>query len=299
MSDEGIDLTRLAKEASAVAAGEEATATPAGGETDGKPKGETTPSETPKGGGEEAELNLDPVNLQIAKRAGLDLETLRSIPGELADQTLSALKRSFDETSANYGRMGATQQRLRQLEARLAGEKEPQTKFGQEPEPEPQPQPADRTQDDKGQQPPRQPTEEELEPVITALDEYFDSLGESYQPMFGKGSWKKLDASSPELQRREQVVRRAHDMILLAQQGGQQLPFDEAMSRAVSWEFPELTEKARRDALLGNVKRRAGQIIARPSNRQGAAQDLSPEERATMAAREGLEGLGIDTGMLG
>jgi len=124
------------------------------------------------------------------------------------------------------------------------------------------------------------------------VDKYFDSLGDEYKDIFGKGPLRDLKPESPQYKARVGVVEEADVLAFAYRTAGRTLPNEpELLDRARRMLHAEKAEAKARREVSEKLRDRQGQFVARPTARAGGAADDLPkgEERARQKVAEFLE----------
>lgn len=274
--------------------------------------------------------SLDPVLAQTARRAHLPEGALERM-GDLAEPFLQQLKQMQDQTSALLGRMGQQATEDPQQPQRMGTEPNPQQaqqaadQLDQMRNALPEEvvkaldveldpalhgdelvQVVNALRDGYRQMlgqvgPMSQQAQAAAEQKLVQLaDEFFGQLREQYPEdgfaeQYGEKSLAELPPDSPQFEAQATVLRLADRIATSAQQVGVQMTPQEAMERAFSLMHKEHDRNAARKEVNDSLTRRRGQFIQRPTRRRTRREALSEEERATHAAAEAMEDLGLDT----
>ncbi len=116
--------------------------------------------------------------------------------------------------------------------------------------------------------------DQEREAVRIEAD--FDSgvtgLGEAYESLLGKGPTRQLDQGSAEFKKRSEIgvkMRVLHNGYQSA--GGRAPSMSELFNEAARIVLGNQSETIARETITGEIKKRKGQVISKPSARQGKA----------------------------
>jgi len=120
--------------------------------------------------------------------------------------------------------------------------------------------------------------------VEAATDRFFAELDGEIYPQFGAGPWAKLPEDSNEFGQRRELVTKAGEILRGYELvHGQAMDVAEALDQALSIVAPEARVAADRRKLSADLRRRARQRIARPTQRRTARAYESSEERTAEA----------------
>lgn len=119
--------------------------------------------------------------------------------------------------------------------------------------------------------------------ATAAAEQQFDgvvnALGDKYEPLFGKGTASALPRGGPQHGNRSRLWQAADRIARGYASSGQQMPaLNVLVDQALRVEFNDQQAELTRKQMEGQLRKRNGQFVARPSNRAPAKR--SPDDRA-------------------
>lgn len=117
------------------------------------------------------------------------------------------------------------------------------------------------------------------------LDAFFDSVGDEYKTLYGKGTGRSLNPNGSELAQRQVFVRNM-ELLKMADARNNQPPMSDAAmrDRVLAFTNPNLIKQTVRKEIQEQIEQRRQQAVARPSKRQAAP--LTGEAKAVQRARQ-------------
>jgi hypothetical protein len=126
----------------------------------------------------------------------------------------------------------------------------------------------------------------------SAFEGFITELGDGFTETLGKGTLDEIGADSEFFQNRCKVIEEMNAIAAGYGQTGKPVPSPKQLfQRAVNSVFGDTIKKNARKEVAGQIQKRSGQIISRPTNRNGK-DTQTPDQRATNAVREKLREFG-------
>jgi len=122
---------------------------------------------------------------------------------------------------------------------------------------------------------------------------FFKGIETDYGDLYGKGAMDSLEEGSDALKLRKELLAMAEEMAQGAVSKGHSLPPEEFLQRALFIHAKDKQATIQRRKVAEEVKKRSGQRVARPTSRTTADKTKGGTERATAAAAEKLEEIGL------
>lgn len=268
--------------------------------------------------GEAETSTLSPVLREAAKRAGMTEEAIDALyktTPEGANKSFSNLLRSFNDLSAEYGRMGERLMRSEQGDDAPAPRNKPSTRPQQRDSQESSLAKlygAERLAELKDKYG-ADYIEDVLPPLVNAMmgpvhqmqaqlehqqsqgvaDEvgkFFSGLGDEYESLYGKGN----EVTGEQIETRQKLGLMADHIRRGAQEYGFDLSVIEALQKANLMLSAEHLSTIERKKITAAVKKRSRKITQRPSQRQRQAHSDQSETSAIAAYTKKAADLGVD-----
>ena len=244
-------------------------------------------------GGEPAYTDRE---LNAAKRFGFDPENLDAL-GEQGKQLAERLAKIDSEIGRRYSKIGQTERVLRERESASGTERDDAEQS--EPSPEEPPRSGQQFEHDdrldamaqeverlRGHVGSLVPDRESADRrrAEAATDRFFAELDPEVYPQFGRGRWADLPEDSDQFQRRAEVATKAGEILRGYELvHGEPMEVAEALGQALAILAPEARVAADRRKLSDDLRQRARQRIARPTQRRTARAYESSEQRTVEA----------------
>lgn len=126
----------------------------------------------------------------------------------------------------------------------------------------------------------------------STFEGFIAELGDGFTETLGKGTLDEIGTDSAFFQNRCKVIEEMNAIAAGYGQTGKSVPSQKQLfQRAVNSVFGDTIKKNARKEVAGQIQKRSGQIISRPTNRNGK-DTQTPDQRATNAVREKLREFG-------